>query len=260
MLEALDARTVSTTTGTATDGTSGTAVDGTASDGGGDTSAGTTGESGSTGGGSTGAGGTVAAGSSSCGAPGATDAGVTDKEIKVASIVTDSGPLPGATEGAYRGAVAYASLINANGGICGRKITVLKGDDGLDPPKGRGEFLRLEPQVLAFVGNFSVADSGYIDLIGKTGVPFIALTVDPAGRKFPNVYPKTTDNLVGTGAFTYWLRQHPNAKRAGVMFADVGGVRSNMPGHPGRHPEGRFHLRQGVGPWCGHSGLHSRDP
>ncbi len=228
VLEALDARNVS---GTGTIGTNGTTTGNTdTSTSNGASSGGTSTVAGGAQAGSGSSDGGAAVGGGSCGAPGSSDAGVTDEEIKVASIVTDYGPLPGATEGSYRGAVAYASLVNATGGVCGRKITVLKGDDGLDPPKGRGEFLRLEPQVLAFVGNFSVADSGYVDLIGKTGVPFIALTVDPSGRNFPNVYPKTTDNLVGTGSYTYWRREHPNARRAGVMFADVGGVRSNLPG------------------------------
>ena len=49
----------------------------------------------------------------------------------VASIVTDSGPLPGATEGSFRGAAAYFAMVNSSGGVCGRKITLLKGDDGL---------------------------------------------------------------------------------------------------------------------------------
>ena len=54
---------------------------------------------------------------------------------------------PGATEGSYRGAASYFAKINSEGGICGRKIALLKGDDGLDPAKARAEFRRLEPQV-----------------------------------------------------------------------------------------------------------------
>src|SRR5439155_9872361 len=116
---------------------------------------------------------------SACNNAKANGPGVTDKEIKVASIVTGSGPLPGATEGSYRGAAAYAAMVNAAGGVCGRKITVLKGDDGLDPAKARSEFLRLEPNIFALVGAFAVADSGYTHLIGKTGVPYVSLPVDP---------------------------------------------------------------------------------
>lgn len=163
--------------------------------------------------------------------PGAlTGPGVSARGIKVASIVTDSGPLPGATEGSYRGAAAYFAMINSQGGVCGRKLTLLKGDDGLDPARARGEFLRLEPKVLGFVGSYSVADSGYIDLIQKTGVPYVGLTVDPAGRKLPSVTPKRRDDTVGTGPYVWWKQQHPKVTKAALLYADVGGVGANIDG------------------------------
>jgi ABC-type branched-subunit amino acid transport system substrate-binding protein len=166
--------------------------------------------------------------------------GVTDKEIKVASIVTDSGPLPGATEGSFRGAAAYFAMVNANGGLCGRKVTLLKGDDGLDPAKGRGEFLRLEPDVFAFTGSFSVADSGYIDLIKSSGVPWVALVVEPEGRGPKNVYPRVAEGLVNTGPFVWWKKKHPNVKKAVIMYADVGAVEANVPGTEKAMEKGGF--------------------
>jgi ABC-type branched-subunit amino acid transport system substrate-binding protein len=156
--------------------------------------------------------------------------GVTDTEVKVASIVTDSGPLPGATEGSYRGAASYLARVNAGGGVCGRKITILKGDDGLDPAKGRAEFERLEPQVFAFVGSFAVADSGYIDLIKSTGVPYVALTVDPSGGQVRNVMPKSARDYVATSPFVWWRKTHPKVSKAAMLYADIGGVTANVPG------------------------------
>ena len=159
---------------------------------------------------------------------GASGPGVTANEIKVASIVTASGPLPGATEGAYRGTQAYLAKVNAAGGVCGRKITVLKGDDGLDPQRARGEFLRLEPQVLAMVGNLAVADSGYADLVASTGVPYVGTLVDPAGRG-ATTYPKLEDNTAYTGPFLYYKKTYPSVTKVAFVYADVGGVRANTP-------------------------------
>ena len=159
-----------------------------------------------------------------------TDVGVTDKEIRVSSIVTDSGPLPGATEGSYRGAASYFAMINSQGGVCGRKLVMQKGDDGLDPAKCRAEFSRLYPKSLAFVSSFGVADSGCVNQIRDSGVPWVALTVDPAGADMRNVYPKGNRDIVDTGPFVYWKQQHPNVKKAGLLFADVGGVSANVPG------------------------------
>jgi branched-chain amino acid transport system substrate-binding protein len=144
-------------------------------------------------------------------------------------MVTASGPLPGATEGAYRGTAAYFAKINAEGGICGRRITVLKGDDGLDPQRARGEFLRLEPEVVAFVGSLAVADSGYVDLVASTKVPYVGTFVDPAGREARNVFPRILKNVGLTGPFEYYRQKYPDVKNVAFLFADVGGVRSNTP-------------------------------
>ena len=155
--------------------------------------------------------------------------GVTADEIKVATMSTASGPLPGATEGSYRGTAAYFAKINAEGGICGRRITVLKGDDGLDPQRARGEFLRLEPEVLAFVGSLAVADSGYVDLVESTGVPYVGTFVEPAGRELPTSFPRTLTGVAQTGPFEYFRREYPDVRNVAFLFADVGGVRGNTP-------------------------------
>ena len=160
---------------------------------------------------------------------GATDKGVTADEVKIAAMVTASGPLPGATEGQYRGAASYIAKINAEGGVCGRKITIVEGDDGLDPQRARSEFLRLEPSVFAFVGSLAVADSGYTDLIGSTGVPYVGVSVDPSGRAYENVMPHADPKVANTGPYVYLQQQHPNVKNVAFLYADIGGVRDNTP-------------------------------
>ena len=62
------------------------------------------------------------------------DTGATDTEIKIGNIMPYSGPASaygviGKTE------AAYFRMINDNGGINGRKITLLSYDDGYSPPK-----------------------------------------------------------------------------------------------------------------------------
>jgi ABC-type branched-subunit amino acid transport system substrate-binding protein len=84
--------------------------------------------------------------------------------------------------------------------------------------------------VLGFVGSYSVADSGYTDLIGKTKVPYVGLTVDPSGRNFPNVYPKSRDDVINTAPFVWWKQQHPKVTKAAILYADVGGVKANIDG------------------------------
>ena len=158
-----------------------------------------------------------------------------------AAIVTASGPLPGATEGSYRGAAAYFAKVNAAGGVCGRKITLLKGDDGLDPQRARGEFLRLEPQVLAFVGSLAVADSGYVDLVESTGVPVRRhdRSTPPAAR--PTRVPQDARRAWShTGPFQYYRQSTPTCRTSAFLYADVGGVRANTPTGARGPQEGRL--------------------
>jgi ABC-type branched-subunit amino acid transport system substrate-binding protein len=214
----------STTGAGATTGT-GTGTTGTGAGTGAATGGGAVGDSGAGGGGGGGAGDAAQA---DC-RGGATDTGVTADEIKVAAMVTASGPLPGATEGQYRGAAAYLAKVNAEGGVCGRKITIIEGDDGLDPQRARGEFLRLEPTVFAFVGSLAVADSGYVDLVGSTGVPYVGVFVDPSGRVHENVVPHADPKVASTGPYTYFKQQYPNVNNVAFLYADIGGVRDNTP-------------------------------
>lgn len=229
VLADIDARGAGSATPVASGATTG---DGAATDGGvADPGLIASGGPGGTGGTATGGttGGTATGGAAAdCRGGGATDKGVSASEIKVGAIVTASGPLPGATEGSFRGAQAYLTKVNAAGGVCGRKITLVKGDDGLDPQRARSEFLRLEPQVFSMVGGFSVADSGFGDLVNSTGIPYLGTFVDPAGRG-PSVYPKTPSGITHTGPFQYYRNTYPQAQKAAFLYADVGGVRANTP-------------------------------
>jgi len=62
------------------------------------------------------------------------DPGVTDTEIKLGQTAPYSGPLSAySTFG--RASLAYFAMINEQGGVNGRKISLLTADDGFSPPK-----------------------------------------------------------------------------------------------------------------------------
>ena len=46
----------------------------------------------------------------------------------------------------------------------------------------------------------------------------------------PNVYPKNRRDLVNTAPFVWWKQQHPNVTKAALLYANIGGVSSNVPG------------------------------
>ena len=62
------------------------------------------------------------------------DPGVTDTEIKLGQTVPYSGPV--SAYGTFgKASLAYFAKINDEGGIHGRKITLITADDGFSPPK-----------------------------------------------------------------------------------------------------------------------------
>ena len=79
--------------------------------------------------------------------------GVTDTEIKIGQTMPYSGPVSaygviGRTE------AAYFQMINDQGGINGRKITLISLDDGYSPPKTVEQVRRLvEQEHVAFLAN-----------------------------------------------------------------------------------------------------------
>ena len=80
--------------------------------------------------------------------------GVTDTEIKIGQTAAFSGPA--SAFGLYaRSQLAYYQMINAAGGINGRKITMLSLDDGFSPPKTVEQVRKLveEEKVLAIMGS-----------------------------------------------------------------------------------------------------------
>ena len=58
------------------------------------------------------------------------------------------------------GVKAYFNMVNNNGGVCGRKLTLVTADDRFQTATNRNETEKLADQVIAFVGNTSVVDDG----------------------------------------------------------------------------------------------------
>ena len=105
---------------------------------------------------------------------GATDVGVTATEIRVGWVGTLTGPQPGLFKGALRGTQAWANYQNSKGGLMGRKIVVVSGDDGLDSGKNRAAHLQLKDKVFSFVGSFSINDDGGAAVINQCACPDIS--------------------------------------------------------------------------------------
>ncbi|MDP1820567.1 MAG: ABC transporter substrate-binding protein [Acidimicrobiales bacterium] len=195
-----------TPSGAAADGTAadGTAIDGAAADG----TAAAGGESGGAGAGGAGAGSAAATGESS--------PGVTDTEIRIGA----SGPLSGITgflgEEAFGAVDAYFQLINAQGGINGRKLRLITYDDRFDASQTLANVRRLWEQDKV-VGILLAFGDPVADYVTRNKIPTVVFGVTPKSfaSQYPTVYPIVGNALIWTQEIIRGLKEN-NAFRDGM--------------------------------------------
>jgi ABC-type branched-subunit amino acid transport system substrate-binding protein len=167
---------------------------------GGDTTGGATGGTmtgGTTTGGSTG--GTGGPGAA-CSPGDATSTGVTKSEIKVGNVSQITGLVPGFGQTGVNGVRAYFAKVNSEGGVCGRKLTLVTADDRFQTATNRAETEKLADQVIAFVGNTSVVDDGGAPVIDSKAVADVSLaTTPPRVAAKNNFSPNPIDPTPGAG-------------------------------------------------------------
>jgi branched-chain amino acid transport system substrate-binding protein len=147
--------------------------------------------------------------------------GVTDTEIKIGQTMPYSGPLSAfGTMG--RAEAAYFEMVNARGGVNGRKIKLLSLDDGYSPPRTIEQTRKLveSDEVLLLFGSFGTPpNTAALKYLNARRVPqlFIAAT----GMKWgdPGKYPWTMAFLpsqrTGTAGYVqHLLKNKPSAKIA----------------------------------------------
>jgi branched-chain amino acid transport system substrate-binding protein len=150
--------------------------------------------------------------------------GITDSEIKIGQTMPYSGPASAfGTVG--KAETAYFAMVNEQGGVNGRKLTLISLDDGYSPPKAVEKIRRLvEQDKVAFIFQSlgTANNSAFRQYLNDRGVPQLFLASgaskwdDPAHFHWtmswqPNYRTETAIYL------KYILEQKPNA-RIGVLY------------------------------------------
>ena len=101
--------------------------------------------------------------------------GITDTEIIVANSAPMSGPYIASGDPMNAGIRSYFDMVNAAGGIGGRKIRFLHQDDGNDPVRGQKLLEHfLSEEVFAYIGHFgSEVVSATLDRVKESGMPVV---------------------------------------------------------------------------------------
>jgi len=147
--------------------------------------------------------------------------GVSDTEIKIGQTMPYSGPLSSyGTIG--RAQLAYFEMINAKGGINGRKILLISLDDGFTPPKTVEHTRRLvesDNVLLIFSSLGSPTNSAIYKYLNAKKVPHLFAISGAAKFEDPKHYPWTMRWHPGFQVEAaiyarYILRTNPKAKIA----------------------------------------------
>lgn len=159
------------------------------------------------------------------------DPGVSDSEIKLGKTAPFSGPLSPASAGA-KVIAKYYEMINAKGGINGRRLVDIQLDDAYSPPKTVEQTRKLVEgeQVFAMIGSTGTPTNAAVQkYLNHNNVPQLFITTgasrfNDAGTfryTFP-LYPSYY--MEGKVYAKYLIENVPNA-RIGVLYqADDSGI------------------------------------
>jgi branched-chain amino acid transport system substrate-binding protein len=152
------------------------------------------------------------------------DTGATDTEIKIGQTVPFSGPASAyATIG--KAQAAYFNMINAQGGVNGRKINLIQYDDAYSPPKAVEQVRKLvesDEVLLTFQIIGTPSNAAVQKYLNAKKVPQLFAATGASKFTDPKNFPWTmgfNPNYFVEGRIygQYILKQYPNA-RVGVLY------------------------------------------
>ena len=158
------------------------------------------------------------------------EVGVTDSEIVLGNVSMLSGPIPGAGQPGIDGTRAYLEHVNSQGGVCGRRLRLITGDDRTDPGQNRSEAQRLLRQAFGLVGGVSIVDAGTGQAVEGTDVPVVQVAVADNTLASPNVFSPSPLDPTGEdgGSIPHWryFNRTVGLQRVGVVVVSLASARA----------------------------------
>ena len=152
------------------------------------------------------------------------DAGASDSEIRIGNTMAYSGPVS-ALGSIGRIETVYFNMVNATGGVNGRKVTFLSYDDGYQPPKTVEQIRKLveSDEVLATFGLLGTPSNAAVQkYLNGRKVPQLFVATGASRWDDPKTYPWTmgfqpTFQVEARIYGNYILATRPDAK-IGVLY------------------------------------------
>jgi len=139
--------------------------------------------------------------------------GLTRTSVTVGNISIISGPVPGLFQGAPYGVDAYFAMVNARGGVNGRRLVVSSKDDGFSGTQNQALASQVAASDFAMVGNFSLFDNyGCAVVAANPAMPNVSSSLDPSTNNLPNTF-SPTPIVPGTplAGYEYLKKLYPSA-------------------------------------------------
>jgi ABC-type branched-subunit amino acid transport system substrate-binding protein len=162
----------------------------------------------------------------------ASTTGITPNSVTVGNVSIISGPVPSLFQGASYGVKAYFDMINAKGGVYGRKLKVDAKDDAFSGAQNQTETQGAVNSDFAMVGSFSLFDGyGCKVLAADPAVPDVSVTLDPNAGALPNDF-STAPTVLGAslGPFQYYKKHYPKNLTIGAIVSDVSSAEKQFQG------------------------------
>lgn len=155
---------------------------------------------------------------------GSTDVGVTPTSITITQLISLSGIGAGVFQGVSDSAKAYVKYVNSLGGIYGRKLNLIIGDDAFDVTKDQAVCANDVPKSFALVSGLATADTGCYPLMKSTSIPIVTgLVFDPRIYALPDAFTPPPD-YYGNLSLAMWMALHPGIKKVWLCEENVPGI------------------------------------
>ena len=153
--------------------------------------------------------------------------GLSATEVKIGMVNVQTGPASGLGKGMRQGAEAVFKAVNGKGGVHGRQINLLVGDDGYEPDKAIDETLKMieQQKVISLFGYVGTPTANAVlPIVKEMDVPLVgaftgAMSLrQPVTRQVFNVrasYDDETETLVA-----HFIAK--GAKSVAVFYQDDG--------------------------------------
>ncbi|MEJ5254138.1 MAG: ABC transporter substrate-binding protein [Acidimicrobiales bacterium] len=149
--------------------------------------------------------------------------GVTDTEIRVGGVVSKTNPLGGNYDDAFDGVRAYFEMINAQGGIYGRRLVLAaERDDQVVNNQQEVQALISQDKVFAILPVATLLFTG-ADLAATSGTPTFGWTINPEWAGPPNLFGDRGGELCFDcpTPVVPWLAKDAGAKKVAVLAYNV---------------------------------------